>query len=77
MQALKRMEQAMTMATEQQEHMQSIYDDVQAQVTCGSLLSMSAEESHCMPNFGAVGVHEWSYFSQGFCDSSWENVKIL
>uniref|UniRef100_A0A8D3BFW8 Coiled-coil domain containing 146 n=1 Tax=Scophthalmus maximus TaxID=52904 RepID=A0A8D3BFW8_SCOMX len=32
MQALKRMEQAMTMATEQQEHMQSIYDDVQAQL---------------------------------------------
>lgn len=40
MQALKRMEHALTMANEQLKHTQSIYNDLQAQVTSRLFLSL-------------------------------------
>lgn len=45
MQALKRMEHALAMATEQLEFTQSVYNELQAQVTDGLLLSMCTVET--------------------------------
>jgi len=47
-QALKRTEQALTMASEQLEHTQSVSKDLQAQVTCTLLLSIVIEEIICL-----------------------------
>lgn len=54
MQALKRMEHALTMATEQLEHMQSIYNELQAKVICGLLLSMTKEETSAQSCLGLL-----------------------